>query len=200
MNCFIIYELIDATTNTDFSPTFTWLVLSSAGQLTVDINQWGQKQVKLKYTNVYPSNAVAYTNVFTVTVNCPTVTTNAIPTTTFNYIVPNPMHSVPNMIILNQKPQQTNTPYVNTASLSSKCQITYQITDTSNVAYPGALQYIDVFGNVYLYIHTKFSGTFKIRYTHATFEMVTVDTPTYTIAVTCSPLVLDATFASIPSK
>lgn len=60
---------------------------------------------------------------------------------------------------------------------------------------------LDSAGNVRLYIHTKFSGTYKIRYTHATYQMVTADTATFTIGITCSPLVLHASFvASVPSK
>jgi len=159
LNCPITYELIDSGTNLALtSPTYTWLVLSATGDLNVDINMWGTKQVKIKYTDVYPSNTVAYTNDFTVTVTCPTLTVNALTTTTYTTWIPYPNSSIPLMIIPNDSPALTSTPYVKTNSLSSNCLITYAMFTNADVAYAGDRFSFSAKGDVSYIIDTKFTG------------------------------------------
>lgn len=144
---------------------------------------WGSKQIKIKYTDQYP-NVVAYTDVFTVTVACPALITNAISTTSFTYVVPTFVEANPILIIPNKSPSLTATPYAKTNSLATNCKISYALFDSSDAPYTGSLLKVNADGDVSLDINAQISGTFKVKYTYGG---ATADSTSFTVSVTCAP-------------
>ena len=166
--------LID--TGTGVAYTGTWVTIDATGTVSVDHNLWGAQEVKIQYTY---DGATSLTAAFTMTVACPSLTTNVITTATHSYTVPNSVAARTDVTALGT--------YVSTASDATSCAFGFQfIVQSTNVAYSGGTWIqTSAVGVVSVDTNTLGTQTVFVRYT---YNGISADTNPFTIEVNCPAL------------
>ena len=182
--CGITRTLIKQSTNVALGGS--WIVLTGAGDMTIDTNFIGTETVLVRYT--YSNLASADTNAIALTVNCPALTTNSLSTVAFTYeLTGTPAGTAVSTV--------TGTAYATSTATThqkTQCVLTYAlINKASGVAQTGTwLQISSTTGDITWNKEVRGTDVVFPRWTYP--AGTTADGQDLTFTVTCPALTVVA--------
>jgi hypothetical protein len=151
--CVISYVVVKSADSLNLGGS--WLTTNAAGAVLLDRAVLGTKSVKIKYTQ---ATVDAYTNAFTVTVGCPSLTT-ATPNALYSFNVPNAAAGATTQVIAMNI-------YLTNPSTQASCGITFSLVEASDGTTPVAGTWLTATSAGIVKVNTDILGdkTVKVKY------------------------------------